>query len=97
MIDASTWCPDVVIQVASATRGLYEVAVGLLTDHLRHCVMQETLPSVWNRASSLVSPVSRSGTGSFTYSRRGILEDNSYSPSSPETMEPGATQPYRCQ
>jgi DNA-binding FrmR family transcriptional regulator len=28
----------VVTQVASATRALQEVAVGLLNDHLRHCV-----------------------------------------------------------
>jgi DNA-binding FrmR family transcriptional regulator len=40
MVDADAWCPDVVIQVASATRALQEVAVGLLTDHLRHCVTQ---------------------------------------------------------
>jgi DNA-binding FrmR family transcriptional regulator len=39
MIDADTWCPEVVIQVASVTRALQEVAVGLLTDHLRHCLM----------------------------------------------------------
>jgi DNA-binding FrmR family transcriptional regulator len=38
MIDADTWCPDVVTQVASATRALQEVAVGLLNDHLHHCV-----------------------------------------------------------
>ena len=38
MIDADAWCPDVVIQVASATRALQEVAVGLLNDHLAHCV-----------------------------------------------------------
>jgi DNA-binding FrmR family transcriptional regulator len=38
MIEADTWCPDVVIQVASATRALQEVAVGLLNDHLRTCV-----------------------------------------------------------
>jgi CsoR family transcriptional regulator, copper-sensing transcriptional repressor len=38
MIKADTWCPDVVTQVASATRALQEVAVGLLNDHLRHCV-----------------------------------------------------------
>jgi DNA-binding FrmR family transcriptional regulator len=38
MIEADTWCPDVVIQVSSATRALQEVAVGLLNDHLRHCV-----------------------------------------------------------
>jgi DNA-binding FrmR family transcriptional regulator len=38
MIDADAWCPDVVTQVASATRALQEVAVGLLNDHLHHCV-----------------------------------------------------------
>jgi len=36
MIEADTWCPDVVTQVASATRALQEVAVGLLNDHLHH-------------------------------------------------------------
>jgi DNA-binding FrmR family transcriptional regulator len=39
MIEADSWCPDVVTQVASATRALQEVAVGLLSDHLRHCVV----------------------------------------------------------
>jgi DNA-binding FrmR family transcriptional regulator len=38
MIEADTWCPDVVTQIASATRALLEVAVGLLSDHLRHRV-----------------------------------------------------------
>jgi len=42
MIEADTWCPDVVTQVASATRALQEVAVGLLNDHLRHCVRDAT-------------------------------------------------------
>jgi DNA-binding FrmR family transcriptional regulator len=39
MIEADSWCPDIVVQVASATRALQEVAAGLLTDHLRHCVL----------------------------------------------------------
>ena len=38
MIEADAWCPDVVTQVASATRALQEVAVGLLNDHITHCV-----------------------------------------------------------
>ena len=38
MIENDTWCPDVVTQVASATRALQEVAVGLLSDHIGHCV-----------------------------------------------------------
>lgn len=39
MIEGGSWCPEVVIQVASATRALQEVAVGLLNDHLSHCVV----------------------------------------------------------
>lgn len=39
MVESDAYCPDVVIQVASATRALQEVAVGLLTDHLRNCVL----------------------------------------------------------
>jgi CsoR family transcriptional regulator, copper-sensing transcriptional repressor len=38
MIESDPWCPDVVTQVRSVTRALQEVAVGLVTDHLRHCV-----------------------------------------------------------
>ncbi len=45
MIEADAWCPDVVIQVASVTRALQEVAVGLLSDHLRHCVTTATAGS----------------------------------------------------
>ncbi len=32
MVDADSYCPDVVVQVASVTRALQEVAVGLLTE-----------------------------------------------------------------
>ena len=38
MVEADTYCPDIVVQVASATRALQEVTVGLLNDHLHHCV-----------------------------------------------------------
>ncbi len=39
MIEDDRWCPDVVTQVASVTRALQEVAVGLLNDHLHHCIL----------------------------------------------------------
>lgn len=39
MIEEDRWCPEVVTQVASVTRALQEVAVGLLSDHLHHCVL----------------------------------------------------------
>ena len=53
MIEADTWCPDVVIQVGSATRALQEVAVGLLNDHLRHCVLAAARGSQDAGAASL--------------------------------------------
>ena len=45
MIEADAWCPDVVTQIASATRALQEVAAGLLNNHLRHCVMHAVCSS----------------------------------------------------
>ena len=53
MIQADIWCPDVVIQVGSATRALQEVAVGLLNDHLHHCVLTATRDSLNGTAGSL--------------------------------------------
>lgn len=38
MVEADAWCPDVVVQIGSLTRALQEVAVGLLRDHVQHCV-----------------------------------------------------------
>ena len=53
MIEADRWYPDVVIQVASATRALQEVAAGLLTDHLRHCVLNTVRASEADGEDSL--------------------------------------------
>ena len=39
MVDEDAYCPDIVIQISSATRALQEVAVGLLNDHLEACVV----------------------------------------------------------
>jgi DNA-binding FrmR family transcriptional regulator len=43
----------VVVQVASATRALQEVAVGLLTDHLHHCVVNAVRASEDDGQASL--------------------------------------------
>ena len=40
MIDEDTYCIDVLTQISAATKALQAVAVGLLEDHLRHCVVQ---------------------------------------------------------
>ncbi|MGH9116943.1 MAG: metal-sensitive transcriptional regulator [Acidimicrobiales bacterium] len=38
MVEGDVYCIDVLTQVASVTRALQSVALGLLDDHLRHCV-----------------------------------------------------------
>lgn len=38
MIDEDTYCIDVLTQIASVTKALQSVALGLLDEHVRHCV-----------------------------------------------------------
>lgn len=40
LIDGDTSCIDVVTQIASVTGGLHAVALLLVDEHLRHCVME---------------------------------------------------------
>jgi CsoR family transcriptional regulator, copper-sensing transcriptional repressor len=38
MVDEDVYCIDVLTQVSAVTRALQAVAIGLLEDHLGHCV-----------------------------------------------------------
>ena len=40
MIEGDQYCIDVLTQVSAATKALEAVALGLLEEHLRHCVVQ---------------------------------------------------------
>ena len=40
MIDEDKYCIDILTQVAAATKALQAVALGLLEEHLGHCVAQ---------------------------------------------------------
>jgi DNA-binding FrmR family transcriptional regulator len=40
MIEDDKYCIDILTQVSAATRALQSVALGLLEDHLGHCVTQ---------------------------------------------------------
>jgi DNA-binding FrmR family transcriptional regulator len=40
MIEGDKYCIDVLTQVSAATKALEAVALGLLDEHLRHCVAQ---------------------------------------------------------
>lgn len=39
MIDEDTYCIDILTQISALTSALENVALGLLDDHLRHCVV----------------------------------------------------------
>jgi DNA-binding FrmR family transcriptional regulator len=39
MVEENRYCIDVLTQVSAVNRALQEVALGLLDDHLRHCVV----------------------------------------------------------
>jgi DNA-binding FrmR family transcriptional regulator len=43
MVDDDAYCIDVLTQVSAATKALQAVALGLLSDHLGHCVRDATL------------------------------------------------------
>jgi CsoR family transcriptional regulator, copper-sensing transcriptional repressor len=38
MIDEDTYCIDILTQISAVTKALQSVAVGLLDQHVRHCV-----------------------------------------------------------
>ncbi|HVF14833.1 MAG TPA: metal-sensitive transcriptional regulator [Acidimicrobiales bacterium] len=38
MVEDGRYCIDVLTQISAATKALQSVAMGLLDDHLRHCV-----------------------------------------------------------
>ena len=45
MVDEDTYCIDVLTQIASVTKALQGVGMGLLDDHIRHCVKEAADPS----------------------------------------------------
>ena len=42
MVEEDRYCIDVLTQVAAATKALEQVAIGLLHDHVQHCVATAT-------------------------------------------------------
>ena len=40
MVETDRYCIDVLTQISAATRALQGVALGMLDDHLRHCVAE---------------------------------------------------------
>ena len=66
MVDADTYCIDVLTQISAATRALQAVSLGLLDEHLRHCVSEaineggEEADTKSSEASAAISRLVRS-------------------------------------
>ena len=53
MIENDEYCIDVLTQLSSVTAALQGVAIGLVDEHLRHCVMQASLEGSDERDAKL--------------------------------------------
>ena len=42
MVENDDYCIDILTQITAASNALKKVAVGLLDDHIRHCVVEQT-------------------------------------------------------
>ena len=66
MVEDDKYCIDILTQVSAATRALQSVALGLLEDHLAHCVTQavsqggETADAKVREASDAIARLVRS-------------------------------------
>jgi CsoR family transcriptional regulator, copper-sensing transcriptional repressor len=59
MIDEDTYCIDVLTQVSAATKALQSVAVGLVDEHLRHCVRDAAAGDDAAHADRMVTEASK--------------------------------------
>ncbi len=42
MVENDEYCIDILTQISAASNALKKVAMGLLEDHIRHCVVNQT-------------------------------------------------------
>jgi DNA-binding FrmR family transcriptional regulator len=59
MIEEDTYCIDVLTQVSAVTKALQSVAVGLLDEHVRHCVKEAALGGDPERTDEIVTEAIR--------------------------------------
>ena len=56
MVQADRYCVDVLTQISAVTRALQEVALGLIDDHVRHCVLDPAGTGSADAAGKLDEP-----------------------------------------
>jgi CsoR family transcriptional regulator, copper-sensing transcriptional repressor len=59
MVDEDAYCIDVLTQVSAATKALQGVAVGLLDEHVRHCVRNAATGDDPEQAEQMVTEATR--------------------------------------
>ncbi len=59
MIAEDTYCIDVLTQVSAVTKALQSVAIGLLDEHVRHCVRDAAVGDDPERADDMVTEATR--------------------------------------
>ena len=62
MVDDDRYCIDVLTQISAATKALQSVALGLLDDHMRHCVaaaVQQGGPEAEEKLTEATAAVER--------------------------------------
>jgi CsoR family transcriptional regulator, copper-sensing transcriptional repressor len=66
MVDSDEYCIDVLTQISAATKALQSVSLGLLDEHLKHCVAEavaeggETAEEKVREASDAIARLVRS-------------------------------------
>ncbi len=59
MIEEDTYCIDVLTQVSAVTKALQAVAVGLLDEHVHHCVVNAVRDGDEGRLHEMVNEATR--------------------------------------
>jgi DNA-binding FrmR family transcriptional regulator len=59
MIDEDTYCIDVLNQVSAATKALQSVAMGLVDEHIRHCVAGAAAGDDQDEADRMITEATR--------------------------------------
>ena len=59
MVEGDEYCIDILTQVSAATKALQSVAVGLLDQHVRHCVRDAALGDDAEQAGRMVTEATR--------------------------------------
>lgn len=59
MVTDERYCIDVLTQISAAQAALDKVALGLLDDHTRHCVLESAEGELEDRAEEMIAAVGR--------------------------------------